>query len=86
MDGKYPIKPFKDKPVLENRGSTSVLEGKGGKIIETNYNTDNWEFVTFTVKSNRGNVKDTIEIPVERVLSFARHIITLNELWVKKEV
>ncbi len=57
-----------------------ILKGKMGKTIDVTYNEDNPDIVEFVIKNNRGSIKDTIEVPIENVLQFAKVITVTYKL------
>jgi hypothetical protein len=52
-----------------------------GKVIEAIYHEANPEVITFNIKSNRGTLKDVIEIPRNQ---FA-HLAGIANFWDKKQ-
>lgn len=84
MESQYPIKPYK-KPTKPLTTTKITMIGKMGKSIEVDYSNASPEMVTFSIKSNRGTVKDVLEIPIEKVLSLAKSITIDHDLFTRED-
>lgn len=83
MEGQYPIKPY-----VKPKGTSQLTHkttAKFGKVLELFCDESKPGMVTFYIKSNRGTLKDTIEISLEDALSLANSITGWDKHLPKEE-
>lgn len=67
------------------KSTTITMKGTQGKVIEAFYCNLNPEIVRLNIISNRGKIKDVIEMPVQNILTLSRSIPAWHEAWTKEE-
>lgn len=84
MDSKYPVKPYKPAKTATTT-TTAKMTGKKGKQIVAVYKDAEPDVVVFSIKSNRGTVKDVIEMPIQEAIDFFRTLSVMHEHYLKEK-
>ena len=65
--------------------TTFTIKAKMGKVIKVTYKDDNPDIAEFVIKSNRGTIKDTLEVPAKDVMELSKTITIINAYYNKEE-